>query len=148
MPGHSSAAPGRLRHSSTREAAALRKGAAACHFYGGDPLRLLQIEPKTGTLSEVVIGGEIIITKNKKSSSSPSQQKLQHIASAGGWFASTSFGEYSLVGCTVSPGFEFADFEMGSKKELQQQCPSMRRFSNSFAWINLLSYKALIASYH
>jgi len=31
---------------------------------------------------------------------------------AGCWQTATSLGEYTLVGCTVAPGFDFASFEM------------------------------------
>jgi predicted cupin superfamily sugar epimerase len=33
---------------------------------------------------------------------------------AGVWQAARSLGEYSLVGCTVGPGFEFDDFQFTS----------------------------------
>ncbi len=81
------------------------------HFYGGDPLKLYQINPQ-GELSDITIG------PNFKEG-----QKLQHIVPAGDWFASTSHGEYSLVGCTVAPGFDFSDFEMAKKADLKVQFP-------------------------
>lgn len=90
------------------------------HFYGGDPLRLLQINQK-GELSEIVIGPDI-----------SQGQKLQHIVPAGDWFASTSYGEYSLVGCTVAPGFDFEDFEMGKKADLMQTFPQHQELLDSF----------------
>ncbi len=34
------------------------------------------------------------------------------------WFASESRGDFSLVGCTVSPGFDFNDFEMANQNSL------------------------------
>jgi predicted cupin superfamily sugar epimerase len=39
-------------------------------------------------------------------------QTPERIVPAGWWQAARSLGEYTLVGCTVGPGFEFADFEM------------------------------------
>ena len=33
---------------------------------------------------------------------------------------------YALVGCTVAPGFDFADFEMPSRKQLLEQYPQHR----------------------
>lgn len=81
------------------------------HFYGGDPLRLLQINQE-GELIETTIGPDI-----------SKGHRYQHIVPAGDWFASTSYGEYSLVGCTVSPGFDFEDFEMGKKEELIKEFP-------------------------
>lgn len=81
------------------------------HFYGGDPLKLLEITPE-GELSEIIIGSNF-----------KAGQRPQHIVPAGNWFASTSYGDHSLVGCTVSPGFDFADFEMAKKAELQKKFP-------------------------
>ncbi|TDR23372.1 cupin domain-containing protein [Marinicella litoralis] len=47
-------------------------------------------------------------------------QSLQQLVTAGDWFAA-SVAEpngYALVGCTVAPGFEFADFELADQDEL------------------------------
>lgn len=81
------------------------------HFYEGAPLKLLQLN-RQGQLTEITIGRDV-----------SKGQRLQHIVPAGDWFASTSYGEYSLVGCTVSPGFDFQDFEMAKKANLKQQFP-------------------------
>jgi len=45
-------------------------------------------------------------------------QTLQCVVPAGSWFAMAPQGSavYSLIGCTVSPGFDFADFELASAK--------------------------------
>jgi hypothetical protein len=34
------------------------------------------------------------------------------------WFAAETMGDFSLVGCTVSPGFDFHDFEIAERNEL------------------------------
>jgi len=47
----------------------------------------------------------------------------QAIVPAGAWFASESIGEYSFVGCTVSPGFDFADFELAKAASLKADYP-------------------------
>ena len=52
-------------------------------------------------------------------------EAFQIVVPAGTWFAaepapSTAF---SLVGCTVSPGFDFEDFEMAEKKHLLRRYP-------------------------
>lgn len=50
---------------------------------------------------------------------------LQYVVPAGAWFASepavSSF--FTLVGCTVAPGFDFADFEIANKENLLQHFP-------------------------
>lgn len=49
----------------------------------------------------------------------------QAVVPADSWFASTvkEGGEYSLVGCTVAPGFDFEDFELGGRKSLTNLFP-------------------------
>ena len=47
----------------------------------------------------------------------------QAIVPAGAWFASESIGEYSFVGCTVAPGFDFADFELARAANLKADYP-------------------------
>ena len=39
---------------------------------------------------------------------------------------------FSLVGCTVSPGFDFQDFELGNKKDLIKQFPSYKDLIERF----------------
>ena len=50
---------------------------------------------------------------------------FQHLVPAGAWFASRPIEEngFSLCGCTVSPGFDFEDFEMGDMKNLSAAYP-------------------------
>ncbi len=52
----------------------------------------------------------------------------QLIVPAGCWFASSvkNDSSYSLVGCTVSPGFDFDDFELAQRKELIQEYPKYK----------------------
>jgi len=47
------------------------------------------------------------------------------VIKAGNWFASKlkMGGNYVLVGCTVSPGFDFDEFEMGERQKLIKQYP-------------------------
>lgn len=83
------------------------------HFYLGGPLELAQIFPD-GRTRKVVLGQDTF-----------SGQKLQHVVPAGSWFgACTAKGtKFSLVGCTVAPGFEFADFELGDRAKLLKRFP-------------------------
>ena len=77
------------------------------HFYAGDPLEIIQISPD-GVLE--------IITLNNT-------ENFTHIVPANYWFGSRSLGAFSLVGCTVAPGFDFADFEMAKKDDLLKTYP-------------------------
>lgn len=85
------------------------------HYHLGDPLLVIEITP-TGELIKTIMGPDIL-----------NGHKLQHIVPAGHWFASTSMGEFSFVGCTVSPGFDFQDFEMGKKENLLKKYPHLEK---------------------
>jgi uncharacterized protein len=83
------------------------------HFYTGDPLTVYEIDA-TGAMHQHLLGND------------PSKgQTLFCCIKAGNWFASkvNDGGDYSLVGCTVAPGFDFEDFEMGEKEKLLKQFP-------------------------
>ena len=78
------------------------------HFYDGDPLRLHRIRPDGEHIEQVV---------GRTADAFP-----MAAVPAGDFFGAEVIGEgYSLVGCTVAPGFDFADFEMPSRDELYQQ---------------------------
>ena len=87
------------------------------HFYAGDPLVVHVIEP-TGDLSEILLGSD-----------AEAGQVFQSTVQAGRWFASElkPGGSFALVGCTVAPGFDFDDFELGRKQELQQLYPQHKK---------------------
>jgi predicted cupin superfamily sugar epimerase len=51
----------------------------------------------------------------------------QHVVPAGAWQAAEPVGEpYALCGCTVAPGFDFADFEMATRETLGAKYPGER----------------------
>lgn len=72
------------------------------HFYGGAPLELLAYEPGSRQLNRHVI--------NNVAHDVAEKSRPVGIIPSGVWQAARSLGEYSLVGCTVSPGFEFSGF--------------------------------------
>ena len=78
------------------------------HFYGGSALLLYMISPQ-GKLSKVKIVSDLL-----------NDEFLQFVVPAGYWFAAEVCEQdsYSLVGCTVAPGFDFADFELAVKDKL------------------------------
>ncbi len=90
------------------------------HFYDGSPLELLIID-FNGTLKKVQIG------LNPASGLIP-----QFTVPAGHWFAAHSLGEYTLLGCTVSPGFDFTDFEMANQKTLITAFPQCKKVIKQF----------------
>ena len=73
------------------------------HFYGGAPLELLAYDPASRQLNRQVLH------------SVAGQSRPVGIIPSGVWQAARSLGEYSLVGCTVSPGFEFSGFRFTSE---------------------------------
>jgi uncharacterized protein len=75
------------------------------HFYEGAPLELL-CDDQRWILGPVIPGGE---------------QAPVQIVPAGAWQAARSLGEYTLVGCTVGPGFDFADFSLREGNPLAEK---------------------------
>lgn len=83
------------------------------HFHLGGPLTVAQIFPD-GRIENTILGAEV-----------GAGQRLQHAVPAGCWFGSypCEGTAFSFVGCTVAPGFEFTDFELGSREELLKRFP-------------------------
>lgn len=86
------------------------------HFYAGQSLEVIELQEN----------GEAFITR--LGSDLEKGEKLQHTVSANTWFASrvAEGGSFALVGCTVSPGFDFADFEMANQEELIRKFPQAK----------------------
>ncbi|EJT03652.1 cupin domain-containing protein [Rhizobium sp. CCGE 510] len=70
------------------------------HYYAGAPLSLHRSED--GTASETLTLGTNL----------PAGERPQAIVPANWWQSAESLGDFTLVGCTVSPGFAFSSFEM------------------------------------
>ncbi|HEY8367721.1 MAG TPA: cupin domain-containing protein [Thermodesulfobacteriota bacterium] len=70
------------------------------HLYEGDGLELWLAAPDGSALTHVRLGR-----------ASPRETPVQ-VVPAGIWQAARPLGDYALVGCTVGPGFEFADFTL------------------------------------
>ena len=68
-------------------------------------------------------------------SDAQSGEQFQAVVPAGCWFGSSLRhpDAYALVGCTVAPGFDFADFEMANRDELIAQYPQHRGSSSAHA---------------
>ncbi|HKS83565.1 MAG TPA: cupin domain-containing protein [Candidatus Acidoferrales bacterium] len=79
------------------------------HFYLGDPVELLELRPD-GTAEVVTLGQEIA-----------AGMRLQHLVRSAVWQGSrlAAVGAWALLGTTMSPGFEFADFELGQREVLK-----------------------------
>ena len=68
------------------------------HFHEGDPLELLTYDPADGVVRRIELGP------------AEGARRPLHVVPRGVWQASRPLGAYSLIGCTVAPGFDFADF--------------------------------------
>jgi uncharacterized protein len=83
------------------------------HFYLGDPVEMLQLWPD-GSGKRVLIGTDL------ESGIAP-----QVVVPHGVWQGTrlVAGGAFALLGCTVSPGFEYADYESGSRNSLSEAYP-------------------------
>ncbi|NGP87339.1 cupin domain-containing protein [Aliifodinibius halophilus] len=83
------------------------------HFYKGDDLVLELIDEEKQFI------------RYKLGNSISDGAFFQQLVPTNCWQRAYSIGSYSLVGCTVSPGFEFEDFEMLGQEELAKQYPEI-----------------------
>jgi hypothetical protein len=83
------------------------------HFYLGDPLEMLQLGPEAQS-KVVIIGNDL------------AAGEFPQVLVPGGVWQGTRVrpgGRYALVGATVTPGFDFADFAMGDRTTLTADYP-------------------------
>jgi predicted cupin superfamily sugar epimerase len=86
------------------------------HFYAGGVL-VVQVIAEGGQYWEIQLGRD-----------PEAGEVFQAVVKAGCWFGSRVRDprSFALVGCTVSPGFDFADFEIGDQEELIRVYPQHR----------------------
>lgn len=92
------------------------------HFYDGSPVELHTIDT-LGNHQKHIIG------RGFEKGEAP-----QLVVPGGVWFASkvVDGGSYSLVGCTVAPGFDFNDFQLAEREDLIQQYPQYQELIRDF----------------
>ncbi len=92
------------------------------HFYEGSSIKIFVIDV-LGNLSEYLLG------KNLDEGG-----KFQLVIKRNNWFAAELKEEnsYSLIGCTVSPGFNYEDFELADRNNLQKQFPQHEEIIKKF----------------
>jgi predicted cupin superfamily sugar epimerase len=73
------------------------------HWYGGAPLAL-EISQTPGRVERVILGCGL-----------SAGERPQAAVPAHAWQAAQTLGDWTLVGCTVAPGFEFSGFELAPK---------------------------------
>jgi hypothetical protein len=74
------------------------------HYHAGAPLKLEIAADAEGPVERVTLGADLA-----------AGERPQAIVPAHAWQAAQSLGEWTLVGCTVAPGFEFSTFELAPK---------------------------------
>jgi hypothetical protein len=73
------------------------------HWYAGAPLAL-DIARQPGRIERLTLGGDLA-----------AGERPQVIVPAHDWQAAQTFGDWTLCGCTVAPGFDFSGFELAPK---------------------------------
>ncbi len=94
------------------------------HFYLGDPVDMLQLHPD-GLSQQIVIGNDLFDGQN------PQVLVPQNVWQ--GAFLRDG-GEFALLGCTVAPGFDYADYQSGKRSDLNSQYPDQKE------WIERLTH--------
>ena len=86
------------------------------HFYSGDPVEMAQLWPD-GSGRVLILGSDFF-----------NGMQPQVVVPRGTWQGSRLLkdGRFALLGTTVSPGFEFADYESGLRDELVKSYPQFR----------------------
>lgn len=83
------------------------------HFYKGEKL-VLEVIDSQGNFNRLFLNNEL-----------SDEGKFQQLIPKHCWQRAYSMGSYTLVGCTVNPGFEFEDFEMIEVDELANKFPDI-----------------------
>jgi predicted cupin superfamily sugar epimerase len=86
------------------------------HFYMGNPVTMLQLHPD-GSSEIITLGNDLL-----------NEQQIQVLVPKGTWQGAfiQPGGKFSLMGCTVAPGFDEADFELGERETLLAKYPDMQ----------------------
>jgi len=86
------------------------------HFYSGDPVEMLQLSPD-GSGRVAILGSDVL-----------NGMQPQVVVDRGVWQGARLLegGKFALLGTTVSPGFEFTDYESGHREELVKSYPQFR----------------------
>ena len=88
------------------------------HLYDGGPLHLHLLHAGGGG-EQIALGRDV-----------ERGEQLQAVVPHGTWFGAevAAGAKYALMGCTVAPGFDFADFELGSREALLAEYPAQREW--------------------
>jgi len=92
------------------------------HFYDGGSVKVYVIDEK-GKLTEIILGKKI-----------KEGEVFQTVIKNNNWFAAEVINKrsFALIGCTVSPGFDFSDFELANRKYLLETFPKHKSIISKF----------------
>ena len=92
------------------------------HFYSGGALLIYLINERD-EMETVKLGNNF-----------KEGELFQYVVPSNCWFASVpdKNSSFSFVGCTVSPGFDFDDFELANKKDLIKKYPQHKKLISKF----------------
>jgi len=90
------------------------KGDEIYHFYLGDPVEMLKLKPD-GSAEALLLGQNIA-----------AGMRVQQLVCGGTWHGSrlAPGGKFALMGTTMAPGFDPADFELGDREKLSAAYPA------------------------
>jgi len=92
------------------------------HHYEGGIVEVCALNPEDKTLQRFLLG-EL-----------SEQASPQNVVPKGWWFAARLIeGDYALCGCTVAPGFDFADFEIAERELVLAEYPEHQEMVNSLS---------------
>lgn len=86
-------------------------GPETYHWYAGAPLRMLLLHPD-GRIEQPVLGPDVA-----------GGQRPQVLVPQGVWQGSSSAGDWTLVGTTMAPPFDWLDFQLGDVDDLVAAYP-------------------------
>ena len=86
------------------------------HYYDGSSI-ILYVIGESGNLSKILLGRNI-----------EDGESIQTVIKQNSWFAAelSDKTSFALIGCTVAPGFDFNDFELGKRDKLIDAFPQLR----------------------
>ncbi|MET0443217.1 MAG: cupin domain-containing protein [Pseudorhodoplanes sp.] len=79
----------------------VKDAAEVWHLYAGSALEIAIFDEAIGNRTTFILGTNLV-----------EGERPQVIVPAGAWQTARSLGDWTLVGCTVAPGFDFAQFEL------------------------------------
>lgn len=101
------------------------------HYYDGNSPVDIHVINEKGEVETYTLGNPGMLEN----------AKFQVVVKAGNWFAAEVRDKttFALVGCTVAPGFEYADFELAKKDYLIDLYPHLAQLINKFIYTNRFS---------